>query len=388
MLTLNSSCCTKGATEASEESQLRGLIQCVRANEGLSLKEKTIEIQRIMMGGNKSPYCLETCSSSSTRITVPLHNTEKTCKHYIKSCSNFYFSCCGTIDPCHRCHLERGCDVSPPEIASVRCNSCETDQAPSRVCINKNCLAVFSTNYCSECRVWTQSNIHHCKGCGLCRVGNADSLFHCDKCEACFHISTKDTHICTVLSMKHQRCPLCLEATHSSQRRCVILRCGHVGHYDCLQQAWIHDRGMVPKCPTCRKSLLPVESMRIYWDAIRSSIESQPMTSELISINVGDEVSSPYGQFVVDRIVASAPKASDSDQADSLEGDSNLYHGRLTGWLLSSGKPAAAALQLCCLKKDLKVTVSCNDCEKRSSSSFHFLGIECRHCRGYNTVRV
>ena len=388
MSTPTSNCCMKSTAYVNGESQLRRLIQSVRANDHLSSKEKTVEIQRIMMSGSKSPYCVQICGLSSTKINAPLDNTEKTCKHYIKSCSRFSFSCCGTTDPCHRCHLERGCDASPPQVSSIKCNACDTAQAPSRICINTECLAVFSANYCSDCRVWTQSNIHHCSGCGLCRVGNADSLFHCEKCEACFHISTKETHICTVLSMKHQRCPLCLEATHSSQRRCVILRCGHVGHYDCLQQAWSHDRGMVPKCPTCRKSLLPIESMQIYWDAIRSSIDSQPITYELISINVGDEVSSPYGQFVVDRIVASAPKISDSGQMNSPEVDSNLYHGRLTGWQLINGETATAALRLSCLKKDLLVTISCNDCEKRSNSSFHFLGIECRHCRGYNTVRV
>ena len=388
MSTHGSNCCPQQASDLTTESQLRKLIQNVRSNTTTSLKEKTMQIQRIMMSGSNALYCVESSGQAPMDHTAPSHNKEKTCKHYVKSCSQLYFSCCGVFDPCHRCHLERGCEVSPPQVTTVRCNSCDTEQAPSRVCINTDCNAVFSSNYCSDCQLWTQSTIHHCDGCGLCRVGNAETLFHCGKCEACFHISTKETHVCTVLSMKHQRCPLCLEATHSSQRRCVILRCGHVGHYDCLQRAWSHNREMVPKCPTCRKSLLPHESMRVYWDAIRLSIELQPITYELIPINVGDEVSSPYGQFVVDRIEAAPVKTSDSGHNDISGVDANLYHGRLIGWQLTTGRTVTAALRSRCLKKNLLVNISCNDCEKRSSSSFHFLGMECRHCKGFNTARV
>jgi Zinc-ribbon/Ring finger domain len=386
---MDDSCCRRTAASHSNHSDLRKLIQGVRKNESLTLKEKTQAIQSIMTGSYRSAICVESshqskAASHASATTVLPNNTANFCRHYVKNCSQFKFSCCGTVDPCHRCHLERGCDISPPQVESVKCNSCDTEQPPSRVCINKTCKAVFSANHCSECLVWTQSDIHHCHGCGLCRVGNSESLFHCTKCEACFHISTRETHICTVLSMKHQRCPLCLEATHSSQKRCVILRCGHVGHYECLQQAWSHDRGMVPKCPTCRKSLLPAESMRVYWDAIRSSIELQPITSELIAINVGDEVSSPYGQFLVDRIISAPIKNS----LDGAVTDVNLYHGRLIGWKLNSGTVPTATLHLRSLKKDLMTTISCNDCEKRSTANFHFLGMECKHCKGYNTARV
>lgn len=384
---MSTSCCEDSTSCLPNESDLRKRIQDVQRNGCLSHKEKTLAIQSIMTSSYHGAFCSETRQSALSRNSAAKpspNNTAKQCKHYVKNCSQFKFSCCGTIDPCHRCHMERDCDISPPQIESVKCNVCDTEQPPSRICINGECKAVFSANHCSECLVWTQSDIHHCHGCGLCRVGNANSLFHCSKCEACFHISTKETHICTVLSMKHQRCPLCLEATHSSQRRCVILRCGHVGHYECLQQAWSHDRGMVPKCPTCRKSLLPSESMQVYWDAIRSSIELQPITSELIAINAGDEVSSPYGQFIVDQIVASPIKTSATSPITYV----NLYHGRLIGWPLQSGITATATLQLRSLKKNLMTTISCNDCEMKSNANFHFLGMECKHCKGYNTARI
>ena len=142
------------------------------------------------------------------------------------------------------CVLVTGCETpNPPQLLSVICNACDVKQAPSRACTNPTCLVPFSTNHCEICMIWTQSDIFHCHGCGLCRVGKSDTLFHCETCEACFHISTRDTHYCTKISMKHQRCPLCLEDTHFSQKRCVVMRCGHVGHFDCLQEAWTHEAG-------------------------------------------------------------------------------------------------------------------------------------------------
>ena len=147
-------------------------------------------------------------SSGSTMFTTPgssmksipratgRPNMALSCKHYMKNCSRFYFECCDTIDPCHRCHMDRGCETAPPQVrhrdlfflknpffintfllvfpvqvASVRCNTCDYDQPPGRVCVNPDCLEPFSANHCEECMVWTQSDIHHCVGCGLCRVG-------------------------------------------------------------------------------------------------------------------------------------------------------------------------------------------------------------------------
>lgn len=381
-MTAGDECCFKKGSTQQNDLDTRKRIQDVRKDQSLSQVEKNMAIQNIMMGGRFALPC-----STAKKMKSPIHapNNALMCKHYSKTCSRFDFSCCGTTDPCHRCHLERGCDVTPPQVESVMCNSCNLKQPPGRVCINEKCKKAFAANHCNKCMVWTQVDIHHCHECGLCRVGKEKGLFHCKKCEACFHVSTKDSHVCTVLSMKLQSCPLCLEATHSSQRRCMILLCGHVGHYDCLQKAWTHDRGMIPKCPTCRKSLLKPESMKVYWNAVRASIESQPLTSEVMSINIGDQVSSPYGFFIIDRIVEQVKVP---DTCHPILSASDIYHGRLIDWKMKDGKFPTAALQLKCLKKDLQVTITCNDCEKRSHSNFHFLGMECGNCHGFNTAQI
>ena len=182
--------------------------------------------------------------------------------------------------------------------------------------------------------------------------------------------------------------------------RCDILRCGHIAHFDCLRDSWKHsDYGMVPRCPTCRKSLFPPESVKPFWDAIRTSIQMQPLTSDILVINVGDEVSSPFGNFLVESIydVPSGPAAADGD-ADRKQGGGHPTHtrqimtsmcrGRLVSWNLRDGTSPQAIVRLSELRKDLKVAILCYDCEMKSKAAFHFLGLECGHCKGFNTTRI
>jgi len=38
--------------------------------------------------------------------------------------------------------------------------------------------------------------------------------------------------------------------------------------------------------------------------------------------------------------------------------------------------------------KDKYVNIICNDCQKKSSSKFHFIGIKCNNCSSYNTKQI
>ena len=51
----------------------------------------------------------------------------------------------------------------------------------------------------------------------------------------------------------------------------------------------------------------------------------------------------------------------------------------------SFGAVPSLLLPLVC---GVQVNISCNDCEVRSEAKFHFLGLECAVCKGYNTARV
>lgn len=117
--------------------------------------------------------------------------------------------------------------------------------------------------------------------------------------------------------------------------------------------------------------------MTSFWETIRRSIELQPIPARFFPIREGDLVDSPYGKFLVQR-------------RRPLEGSDNkvMWEGLLHEWILSDGSYTKATLDDNVLVKNAKrVNVFCYDCEKRSVSDFHFVGLECGHCKGYNTCQ-
>ena len=185
----------------SDNSNIRKRLQEIRDDTSLTPAEKNRRSQDVMMG--KSP------GTEAKAELVP--NTALSCNHYEKQCSKFFFECCKTIDPCHRCHMARECcEVKPHPISSIMCNACNTRQPPSSICTH--CSQPFSRSHCAQCTIWTAAAIHHCPGCGFCRVGEAHQMFHCDTCEACFSTDCRDDHMCAKTAIKGELCPLCLES--------------------------------------------------------------------------------------------------------------------------------------------------------------------------------
>lgn len=344
------------------ELELRQQIRAVRNNPNLNAQEMAQQCQRLM--------CLSISELASREKYAP--NESLTCKHYNKNCSRFEFQCCGTIDPCSRCHYAREiCDQRPPQISTIKCNLCHTTQAPTQSCIN--CNVQFSNSYCETCKIWTALEIFHCDGCGICRVGKRDDTFHCYNCDACFPVATRNLHHCAKTQLKDSSCPLCLESVHTAQKESFILPCGHVLHVDCWKLASVKGEY---RCPTCRKCLL---DMRNIWANIRRSIQLQPIPDNFFPIQIGDVVESPFGQFkVVER------RAVTSGNSETV-----LWFGFLLNWVLANKSPAEATLREDVLvKKQKKRLIWCYDCESKSSTDFHFLGLECKNCGGFNTCQL
>jgi hypothetical protein len=156
---------------------------------------------------------------------ITKNNEALTCSHYEKKCSRFYFSCCNTIDPCARCHEERGCSHTPPRVSTITCNECNLQQPPSATCQNDNCRVSFGTSYCQMCVLWTSHpRISHCTKCNLCRIGTEVSVQHCDVCDICYAVPPDHRpHVCLTTTIrtkiKEQKCPVCLETLYRSQDR-------------------------------------------------------------------------------------------------------------------------------------------------------------------------
>lgn len=65
-----------------------------------------------------------------------------------------------------------------------------------------------------------------------------------------------------------------------------------------------------------------------------------------------------------------------------------MYTGELSQWVLEGGRPARATFCESALRRDNTVDITCYDCEQRSTTAFHFLGLECRCCGGFNTGKM
>lgn len=353
------------------QTEMRKSILSIHSDTSLTTSQRASQTQQILT------------NLYVTAVTQPHSNCAKTCQHYKnKKCSQFHFDCCQIRDPCHRCHLARGCEQRPPLISSIVCSECQLQQAPSQRCINESCQVEFSKSYCEKCKIWTDVEIFHCDKCGVCRVGKESDVFHCDNCEACFGIEGRSHHRCAKTKLKDTNCPICLESVHTAQKASNILPCGHVVHGECWKQA--AGRGEY-RCPTCRKSLI---NMKAIWGNIRKSIALQPIPRGFFPIKEGDVTTSPYGDFVV--LKKRLPVDQDGSQ-DNTKNNSSIQQmiceGYFPHWSLCGGSKVKAALQESLLDKKRDTEVWCYDCESRSVTQFHFLGLECKNCGGFNTTR-
>lgn len=334
-------------------SELRKQLIAIRDDPSTSSNKKSRLSQELLM---------RKLSAGEVPANNYVHNCNVQCEHYSKTCSQFKFECCQVIDPCHRCHLARGCDIRPPAVSSIVCNYCDVRQEPSAACIS--CGVQFSNSYCDKCKIWTAAEITHCEHCGFCRVGSKDAVFHCFTCDACFSVEGKERHRCAKSKLKDSLCPLCLDSVHTAQKASNILPCGHVLHTDCWRSAALKGEY---RCPTCRKSLADMKNV---WLSIKRSIQLQPIPRGMFPLRVGDTVKSPYGNFLL-----------------TNQQPHGMWKGRLVDWKLTNNAITTATLHESLLEKNRKVRVWCFDCESKSYTEFHFLGLECTCCGGFNTCQ-
>jgi len=173
----------------------------------------------------------------------------------------------------------------------------------------------FIRYFCGTCKFFDddeKKSIYHCPHCEICRVGKGLGIDyqHCMKCNACLAIKNFEEHTC-IENKLGSNCPICSQNMFHSTQPCVMMRCGHGIHADCLES---YQRTNY-KCPLCSKSLL--EDMSSFWHSMDEEINLQPMPQEF---------------------------------------------------------------------QNLSVQSLCNDCGAKTTSKFHFIGIKCGECGGYNTA--
>ena len=111
---------------------LRKQIQLVNRSTKISPSDKNKRIQDLMKGKLRQCTSMTCCGGNGRVIDYVDEEVKKAagdaptqaerrarlinqndqkwqwCSHYRKHTSRFYFECCGILDPCHRCHWERG----------------------------------------------------------------------------------------------------------------------------------------------------------------------------------------------------------------------------------------------------------------------------------------
>ena len=59
-----------------------------------------------------------------------------------------------------------------------------------------------------------------------------------------------------------------------------------------------------------------------------------------------------------------------------------MYFGEFVNWNM---KKATGILNSNSIKKIYYKEIYCNDCEKKTTTVFHFYGMECKNCGSFNT---
>ncbi|AYV83817.1 MAG: CHY zinc finger family protein [Hyperionvirus sp.] len=178
----------------------------------------------------------------------------KECKHYNNSITLFA-ACCQKYYDCKRCHNEVNDHVLTGE-TKIRCDVCLLDQPIAQTCLK--CNINLGAYFCEKCIIFENDlnrKLFHCDQCEICRVGGRENFFHCDECSCCLSINIKSDHKCVQQKLK-QNCPVCLEYLYTSTIPSHSFACGHPMHVTCLQEYLKQSY----KCPTCRKSLFPIDS--------------------------------------------------------------------------------------------------------------------------------
>lgn len=335
-----------------KQTLVREQIQKIKSDPILSEKEKNLKIQQLMSNN----YLITNIRTKS--------NEDKICSHYTKKCSRFKFECCEIIDPCKRCHMERECcELKNIRVKEIMCNECTTVQKPQSNC--QMCGIKFDKSYCSVCYIWTDKEITHCIDCGICRVGSKETLTHCFDCAQCF--SNNIQHICSKKNYKDGICVVCSESTYHSQSNSILLPCTHFIHSNCFNE-YIAQSNY--NCPHCKKSIC---DMNMRWNFIREQIKLNPIPNSMIPIEPSDIVDTQFGKFQVIII--------------NIVNGIEIYEGKFINWYIDKQQTinVSGTLNSNFVKKNLYKEIHCNDCSKKSTSLFHFYGLECRECGSFNT---
>lgn len=259
------------------------------------------------------------------------------CKHYTSGCKIFT-PCCMKWFPCRYCHDE-----------AMHMSTTDNDNDNDREkysSINQHPLPRFSAQnhsiikyiMCQNCQQIQLSSMTECTKCGLqfgshytctkCAIWENDPkkrIYHCQSCQVC-RIGDPDEYFhCT-------KCDCCLR---------VDLR----GNHKCIEKNLHCD------CPICGEYLF----------YSTTSIIFMPCGHAIHYLCHQKHTANSYQCPICWKSLVNM----------------KVYFARLDQMLSEHKMPEEYA--------SVMSNILCNDCEKRSNTSFHFMYHKCKHCGSYNT---
>ena len=298
------------------------------------------------------------------------------CEHYSRNVKVQCFDCklWFTCRHCHDTspHLPFPHQLNRRKTENMLCMLCLTPQPAGEVCTN--CSEETAYYYCSTCKLWDNDStkrIYHCDDCGICRRGEGlgKDYVHCKRCNVCISISTSHTHPCVERATDCD-CPLCLDYLFSSPQAVVSLLCGHYMHATCYKDLM----RVTYRCPVCNKSAV---NMELQWRKLDDEIRLQPMPEEDFEPLPATTSSRP----------ASAIYPDSTDPTDASSSPTQRPSDMLTP-MPSTPTPDTPAAAPPRRHVPRKVWIGCNDCGGRGYTPFHWLGLRCSICDGYNTTQT
>lgn len=298
------------------------LILEINRNNLLSNEEKKIKIKEIMMGKYQNEKNI---------IKID-------CNHYRKLCDQFYFTCCNKIYDCCRCHNQANLCKLKPTIKSIRCIKCDLHQNPNTNC--SNCFVKFSRSHCDICNIWSEKNIFHCTKCGICRIGEQNKYFHCDSCQGCFKICKNDNE-------KNGQ-PDQISQTDQTNQTNQTNQNKH-GKHICVSNL-----SPTIQCLLCLENASTSQFKLTCLEKCKHPVHSECL---LLALKNGNYKCPMCRKSMINM----------SQNWKIIEQE-----------ILLHPLPEEA-------KK--KVNILCNDCENKSDDlDWHFFGIKCNTCNGFNTT--
>ncbi|KAL3763769.1 hypothetical protein ACHAW5_000342 [Stephanodiscus triporus] len=397
---------------AAAAAEKRRAIQAIMADACLTDLERRLRVQRLMDGSSSSSTTTTTTTTATcpvaprdddgrpprptTTTTTAIATTTSAagvgdadedgggeggadvdvppCVHYERKC-DIIAPCCGRTYGCRLCHDEMSPSCGTMDrhaMERVSCRSCRRVQrCKTNAC--ERCATVFAEYHCPRCNLWTSYDKRpfHCDECGICRVGGRENYRHCVTCCMCVSASVYETHGCEFFEFGRRR-----------RRR----RRG----------------GIVPPPPP------PPDSMA-------SLVAYSPSSTIPIAIPISPSPSPPRPAHrrMPDKYKNNCPVCRE-DMFSSRQPPQDLPCGHaihvnclrsLAGFdyrcpvckrsvvsresMTAAWDARARDIREQPMPPDLarRVDVLCNDCGSRGSGlDWHFLGVRCPGCDGFNTV--